>query len=203
MANWQADEVAAWYQEPQVSALFSDIWQAMQEGNPERLREVVDAFLQQFPYPDPILPPSAKTPQDYEAHYQAILYGAFKIMGMPVHAHRPTARGRFDIAVDWPPRVVLLELKAAQTAEEAVKQALERGYADPFMPANKPVTVIGLRFNTTRRAVQDAAQWHLGTYDRLQGRWEHEPFRQPLAVLRRMDGAMRRRLMQGTWGRHK
>lgn len=203
LADWQADAVAAWCQgeEPQVSASLADIRQSMQEGDPERLREVIDAFLQQFPYPDRILPPSAKTPQDYEAHYQAILYGAFKIMGLPVHAHRPTARGRFDIAVDWPRRAVLLELKAAQTAEEAVKQALEKGYADPFMPANKPVTVIGLRFNTARRAVQDAAQWHLGTYDRLQGRWEHEPFRQPLAALRRMDETTRSRLMQESLGK--
>ena len=197
-------QISAWRQADRSrgDVLSVGLRQALREGRKDQLHECIDAFLQDFPYPHHILPPSVKTPDQYAMHYQAILYGAFRMMGLPVQAESPTARGRSDITVEWPHQTVILEFKVSQTAYEAVNQALAKGYADLSARAGKPVVLIGMQFDTALRAVKEAAVWNLGAYDPRAGQWQNEPFRHPLSALRRMEPSARSRIMQEPWGRH-
>ena len=204
LEHWHHGQISAWRQADRSrgDVLSVGLRQALREGRKDQLHACIDAFLQDFPYPHHILPPSVKTPDPYERHYQAILYGACRMMGLPVQAESPTARGRSDITVEWPHQTAILEFKVSQTACAAVNQALAKGYADLSARAGKPVVLIGMQFDTALRAVKEAAVWNLGAYDPRAGQWQNEPFRHPLSALRRMEPSARRRIMQEPWGRH-
>lgn len=204
LEHWHNGQISAWRQADRSrgDVLSAGLRQALREGRKDPLRECIDAFLQDFPYPHPILPPGTKTLDQYEMHYQAILYGAFRMMGLPVQSESPTARGRSDITIEWPHQTTILEFKISRTAREAVNQALDKGYADLQARTGKPVILIGLQFDTDLRAVKEAAVWRLGAYDPLAGQWRNEPFRHPLSALRRMEPSARSRIMQEPWGRH-
>ena len=113
---------------------------------------------------------------DYEIHYQALLYGAFALIGVQIYGELPTVAGRIDIAVELGGNITIMELKADRNAEHAVRQALSGDYPAHFATRGRPVTVFGMNIDTDSRTVTECAKWDLGHYDIQQGCWNHEPF---------------------------
>ncbi len=80
-------------------------------------------------------------------------------------------------------RTWIVEVKANATAEQAVRQALVRGYAALEESWGRYVTVLGINVDTRRRCMTEVSQWELGSFDPHRQCWDHEPFNTPLTQI--------------------
>ena len=83
-----------------------------------------------------------------ERDYQIAFYIIFTLMGYHVDLESHTAKGRADLVVRTTDCVYVFEFKlmSAATAEEALNQIKEKGYADKYRMSGKRLILIGAIF---------------------------------------------------------
>lgn len=92
---------------------------------------------------------------DLEIYFQNTLYVLFRLIGFYVNVERHTARGRIDIVMQTPQYVYILELKIDKSAQEALDQIEEKGYAEAFAGDSRKLFKIGINFSTLTRQIDD------------------------------------------------
>lgn len=97
---------------------------------------------------------------DYEKYYQTIFYLIFKLMGLRIDAEVKTNRGRIDAVVELVDHIYLFEFKLDQDAAKALRQIQEHIYYEKYQLYGKPISCIGVNFNTKTRNVDD---WEVKT----------------------------------------
>ena len=90
-----------------------------------------------------------------ERHYHVILYTLLVAFGADIWAEEATAKGRSDIVLKMPKRIYIAELKVDDTAENALAQIDQRGYADKYRLDGRPITKVGISFSSTERNITD------------------------------------------------
>ena len=90
-----------------------------------------------------------------EIYFQNTLYIFFRLLGFYVEVERRTYRGRVDVVMQTPDYVYILELKINQTAEAALQQIEEKGYARPFANDSRHLFKIGVNFSTDTKLIDD------------------------------------------------
>ena len=90
-----------------------------------------------------------------EMYLQNTLYVFFRLLGFYVDVERHTTDGRMDILMQTPQYIYILELKLDKTADEALQQIEEKGYARPFADDARQLFKIGINFSTTTRRIDD------------------------------------------------
>ena len=93
-----------------------------------------------------------------EKSYQAIIHLFFTLTGIYVQSEVHTTRGRLDSVIEFEDKVFLFEFKLDKSAEEAIAQIEEKGYADRFKLLGKKCTIIGINFIQEKRIV-DGILW--------------------------------------------
>lgn len=88
-----------------------------------------------------------------ELYFQNAMFIIFRMAGFYTHVETATARGRIDVTIETKDYVYVLELKLDGSAEEALQQINEKGYADKFKESEKQVTKIGINFNSETRGI--------------------------------------------------
>ena len=64
-------------------------------------------------------------------------------------------KGRIDALIEFKERVVIFELKINQSAQIALDQIKEKGYAEQYKGSGKEIVMIGLNFDTDARNVDE------------------------------------------------
>ncbi len=90
---------------------------------------------------------------DMEKYFQNAMYLVFMMMGFYTEVKRRTSRGRMDVCIQTKDYVYIMELKLDGSAEEALRQIDEKGYATPFVADNRTLYKIGVNFSTTSRGI--------------------------------------------------
>ena len=90
-----------------------------------------------------------------ELYFQNTLYVFFRLLGFYVEVERHTTNGRMDILMQTPQYIYILELKLDKSAEEALAQIEEKGYANPFSDDSRQLFKIGINFSTATRRIDD------------------------------------------------
>ena len=90
-----------------------------------------------------------------EVHYQNVLYVIMKLMGFYTNTEYRTSNGRIDMVVDTQDYVYVMEFKIDSTAQAALEQIEEKGYAEPFRITGKKIFRIGANFDTKTRRLAD------------------------------------------------
>jgi hypothetical protein len=92
-----------------------------------------------------------KTEQDY----QTVFYLLFTLMGQFVEVEPRSAKGRADAIITTADTIYIFEFKLTEnaTAEDAMKQINETGYATPYIASNKKIVKIGAEFSKEERGV--------------------------------------------------
>ncbi len=116
----------------------------VREGRIDEFMERLKSLYSDFPY---------EKVQKLELHYQNVMYIVMTLMGFHVHTEYHTSRGRIDLVIDTPSRVYVMEFKLDGTAEEALRQIDERGYAEPFASTGKTVVKVGVNFSSETRSI--------------------------------------------------
>ena len=70
---------------------------------------------------------------DLEVYFQNTLYVIFRMLGFYVEVERHTTNGRMDIVIQTSEYIYIMELKINQSAEIALQQIDDKGYAKAFM----------------------------------------------------------------------
>ena len=119
--------------------------QELEKGDTDSFMQRFEAFFADFPY---------ELNDKTERHYQVVVYLIFKLMGQFTQAEVHSAKGRADAIVQTPDYVYIFEFKLNGTAEEALLQIKEKGYAAPFKVDKRKVVKVGVEFSAETRNVK-------------------------------------------------
>jgi len=117
----------------------------LESGDIDAFMNRFEAFFADFPYDL-----NDKT----ERHYQVIVYLIFKLMGQFTQAEVHSAKGSADAVVQTPDYVYVFEFKLNGTAENALQQINEKGYAEPFKTDRRKLLKVGVEFSAETRNVK-------------------------------------------------
>lgn len=127
--------------------MVDEFVQDVESGNPERFMQRMKAFFADTSY---------QVVGDAELYFQNAMYLVFKIMGFYTQVERPTSDGRIDAIIQTPDYIYIIECKLDRTAEEALRQINDSGYAEPFAMDKRRIYKIGVNFSSQTRGVE---QW--------------------------------------------
>lgn len=92
--------------------------------------------------------------RDLELHYQNVLFIVFKLVGFYVKAEYHTSEGRIDLVLQTDRFIYVMEFKLDGTAEDALRQIDEKGYALPFASDPRRLFRVGVNFNSQTRNIE-------------------------------------------------
>ena len=118
----------------------------VESGNPERFMQRMKAFFADTSY---------QVVGNAELYFQNAMYLVFKIMGFYTQVERPTSDGRIDAIIQTPNYIYVIECKLDRTADEAIKQIENNGYAEPFLMDKRKLYKIGVSFSSETRGVAE------------------------------------------------
>ena len=125
-----------------VASFVDDV----ESGNPEGFMERLQSLFADTDY---------EITGKMEKYFQNSMYLVFKLLGFYADVERRTSRGRMDIVIQTQDYVYVMELKLDGTADDALRQIDERGYADPFMSGNRHIYKIGVNFSSATRGIEE------------------------------------------------
>ena len=94
-----------------------------------------------------------------ELHYSNVLYIVFKLLGFYTQVEYKTSNGRIDLVLQTPDYIYVMEFKLSGTAQEALQQINDKGYAQPFEKDPRKLYKIGVNFSNETRNIDE---WLVG-----------------------------------------
>lgn len=82
-----------------------------------------------------------------------------KLLGLEVETEYRTSQGRIDLFIRIKKYYYIIELKFDRSAQEALDQINEKGYALPFTAGRREVIKIGVNISTSSRTI---SEWDVG-----------------------------------------
>lgn len=92
---------------------------------------------------------------DSELYFQNFCFVFFRLLGCYVEVERHTSSGRMDMVIQTKDYIYILEFKLNHTADDALRQIEEKGYAAPFASDPRQLFKIGINFNLDKRRVDE------------------------------------------------
>ncbi|MFN0201434.1 MAG: AAA family ATPase [Bacteroidia bacterium] len=90
-----------------------------------------------------------------EAAFHAIMHLLVKLTGLRIVPEVPHNIGRADNIIFMPERIFILEYKFNGKAADALKQIIDKNYAQPFENEGFPFTYVGINFNSEKRNIDE------------------------------------------------
>ena len=86
-----------------------------------------------------------------EGLYHGLIHIVFNYLGVLLNSEVHSSLGRADAVVQTLTDIYIFEFKFNKTAEEAIEQIHKKQYADKYRALNKPITGIGVNFDSANR----------------------------------------------------
>lgn len=144
---------------PSYSSLRSDetgasVWEFVKDvraGNVDSFMERMQAIIAGVPYDN--LPGDKLKLR--EQNYQTAVYLIIKLMGQFVQTEIHCAKGRADCIVHTKDAIYIFEFKlmSAGSADDAIAQIKEKGYASQFKADGKKIILVGSSFDEAERTI--------------------------------------------------
>ena len=129
-------------------------WRALKQDNIDLAMREMQAYLAGIPYVEGF----KRKLQDAataEGFWEYTLYLIFSMLNVYVRTQVKCAGGRTDMVVFMSDAIYVLELKINDTAQNALNQILERGYARQYMSDGRRVVMVGIRMDLDTRTIDD------------------------------------------------
>lgn len=147
--------VAADYLKPRqesVNGWIQDVIDALEDGDTEMLRKLFTSFLADIPY-------SMRRKEDErerERYFHYTFYLIFRLVSVyTVYTEKQQSEGRVDCIVETPDHVYIFEFKLDGSADEALQQIEERGYARPYVADHRCLHKVGAVFSSQTGTISD------------------------------------------------
>lgn len=147
---------ASWNSLQQRNGLYQAYSRFRRDNDFEPFVEALKVFFAGIPY---------QWAQDNhnEHYYHSLLYTLLTSFGADIRAEEPTAKGRSDLTLLMSKAIYVIEIKYDHTAQEALDQIDQKGYADKYLADGRPVFKVGLAFSSEERNITE---------------WRSQPFRE-------------------------
>ena len=125
---------------------------ALRSGDTEEFRKLLTSFLASIPYEMR----RKEDERERERYFQYTFYLLLRLVGIyQVHLERRQSGGRVDCVVETERYVYIFEFKLDRSADEALRQIEDRGYARPYESDSRKVFKIGVSFSSETGTVED------------------------------------------------
>ena len=123
----------------------------VRNGNIDGFFHRLQSFFADAPYEvivgqDPV--------RNVELFFQNVLFIVFRLAGFYTQVEYHTSRGRIDLVLKTDKFIYVMEFKQGATAEEALAQINEKGYADAFASDSRTLYKIGVSFSDEQRNIE-------------------------------------------------
>lgn len=99
---------------------------------------------------------------DSELYFQNAFYLIARMLGFYTEVERETSNGRMDMTVKTKDYIYIFEFKLDGSADEALKQIDEKGYAKPFALDKRKLIKVGVNFSLEKRCIEE---WKCASLD--------------------------------------
>ena len=146
--------VATSYLQPQerIISWIQQAVKALRQGKIEQFRDQLTAFLASVPY-------SMRRKQDereYERYFHYTFYLLLRLLSVyMVYSEKEQSQGRVDCIVETPDYVYIFEFKLDGSAEQALQQIKDKGYAKPYLTDPRKLYQIGVNFSSETGTIEE------------------------------------------------
>ena len=128
------------------NVLILRLYKAIDAGQPEEMMKLLDGLFANQNY---------QIQGDAEKNVQYAMSIIFDLLSQHVHTERQTSNGRIDLLLENKDYIYIIELKIDATADEALQQIEDVGYARPFVADPRKLFKIGVSFSTKTRRIEE------------------------------------------------
>ena len=128
-----------------VNNWLQDATDALQDGDPDRFRELLTSFLASIPYSMR----RKENERERERYFHYTFYLLLRLISVyTVFTEKQQSRGRVDCIVETDKYVYIFEFKLDGTAEEALQQIEDKGYAAPYAADSRTIYKRGVSYSS-------------------------------------------------------
>lgn len=132
--------------ESNLTTHFRTLAKSLAEKNLKDFFEALNILFAEIPYSLHI----AK-----ESYYHSLIYLVLRSLKFKVESETPSSLGKLDMVVFQDHKIFIFEFKFNGSAQEAVDQIIEKGYASSYKNSGKEIILIGANINRQKRAIDD------------------------------------------------
>ena len=135
-----------------TSSWLNRMVQALRKADLEQVRKLFTAFLAETPYS---MRPK-KDQKDRELYFHYTFYLIMRLISCyTVYTEKQLSEGRADCIIETLAYIFILEFKLDGTADEALRQIADRGYATAYVADSRPIYCIGASFSSKTGNIDD------------------------------------------------
>jgi len=135
-----------------ATTILGDVIRALYKGNTAEARDVLTAFFASIPY----TAYRRKGQKAKEQHFHYTFYLLLRLLStFVVSTEKAQSQGRVDCVVEVPGYIYIFEFKLDGTADEALQQIEDKGYAREYLTDKRPITRIGCVFSSKTGTICD------------------------------------------------
>ena len=124
----------------------------LRKGDTDTVRELFTSFLSSIPY----TMRRKNDEPERERYFQYTFYLIMRLVSVyTVYTEKVQSGGRVDCIVETPQYIYIFEFKLDGTAEEALRQIEEKGYATEYQTDTRKIFRIGAAFSSETGTICD------------------------------------------------
>ena len=150
--NGFIDTVASRYfaNTPQTTSWVMDVTDSLRKGDTAKFEKLMTSLLASISYRFQ----RKQDPMECERYFQYTFYLIVKMLAFySTVAEKETSEGRIDCVVECPNYVYIIEFKLNGSAEAALKQIEDKGYANPYAADSRKLIAIGINFSSEKGTI--------------------------------------------------
>ncbi len=132
--------------EDDSDALLNSMVDHVHAGEPEHFMLELQALLADTPF---------EKSEAGERYFRNLLFIIFRLLGFYCEVEHPTAAGRSDVVIKTDKYIYVLELKVDQSAEAALRQIEDKGYAAPHAADKRKLFKLGVNFSGEKKQMDE------------------------------------------------
>lgn len=139
-----------------VESWIVNIVRSMRQGEPDVVRNLFTSFFASIPY----TAHRKKSDPERENYFTYTFYLIFKMVSAyAVYIEKEQSQGRSDCIVETPQYVYIFEFKLDGSADAALQQIEDKGYARPYLSDSRKLFKIGASFSSKTGTIEE---WKVG-----------------------------------------
>ena len=129
-------------------------WKALRADDTDLALRELQAYLESLPYVKGFKKKLEEV-ATAEFFYEWSFYLIFSMLNVYVQTQVKCARGRADMVVFMPDAIYVIELKINGTAQDALDQIEDKGYAKRYATDGRRIVKVGMGFSVEKRAMTE------------------------------------------------
>ena len=129
-------------------------WRALKRGDIDQAMRDMQSYLASIPYVEGFKRKLEEV-SNAEGFYEYTFYLIFSMLNVYARTQVKCSGGRADIVVWMSDAIYVIELKVNGTAQDALQQINDNGYARPYEQDGRRIVKIGVRFSLESKTVEE------------------------------------------------